>query len=82
MEGLNYNISYNAYYININIVNNKCLFFNCNNVNINTNISEFFGEKKFREEAISYFKNYIINKVKNEYTKDVLDEFYFHINYM
>jgi hypothetical protein len=82
MEGLNYNISYKEYYININIVNNNCLFFNWNSVNIYTNISEFFGDNKIREDAIKYFKNYIINNIKNEYISDVLDEFNFHINYM
>lgn len=82
MEGLNYNISYKAYYLNISIVKNECLFLNWNSVNIYTNIIEFFGDNKIREDAIKYFKNYIINNIKNEYISDVLNEFNFHINYM
>jgi hypothetical protein len=82
MEGeVNYNIFYKEYYININISKINCILFNYNNVNIYTNIKEFFGISSLREEAINYFKKYIIDKVEEKYLKDVLDEFNYQVKY-
>lgn len=82
MEGINYITSYGPYYLNINISNIDCLFFDWENVDIYTNISEFFGDSKIRENAIKYIKNWILSKIDYKYRKSALDEFNFHINYM
>ena len=80
MEGVNYNVSYNAYYLNINISKTNCIFFEYNNVNIYTNISEFFGSNILRDQALNYFEKYIIDNVEDNFLEKVLDEFNYHIN--
>jgi len=74
---LKYNIFYKEYYLNIVI--NKCVFFNWDSLNIYTNINEFFGYK-LREEAIKYFEKYVIDKVNSKYVNNVLDKFTYHID--
>lgn len=82
MEGINYNVSYEAYYLNIFISKTDCFFFDWDNLNIYTNISEFFGDSKMRGDAIKYFKDWILSKVEYKYRKEALDELNFHVNYM